>query len=68
MNRYRLKQPQQIDQTEESYLDHHRIWLYSDEPTQSPIAKYVVSSYQPYTFKTYLVQEPEVLLGKVDIR
>jgi hypothetical protein len=43
MNGYQLKQPQQSDQTEESYLDHHRIWLCSHKPTQSPVAKYVVS-------------------------
>lgn len=39
MNGYLLKKPQQIDQTEESYLDHHRIWLYFHIPTRLPIAK-----------------------------
>lgn len=44
MNGYQLKQPRQIDQTEESYLDHRQSWLYFHEPTRLPIAKYVFSS------------------------
>lgn len=43
MNEYQLKKPQQIDQTEESYLDHHRIWLCFYKPTRLPIAKYLIS-------------------------
>lgn len=54
MNGYLLKKPQQIDQTEESYLDHHRIWLYFHKPTRLPIAKYLVSS---AILSTILIQD-----------
>jgi hypothetical protein len=69
MSGYQLKQPQQSDQTEESYLDHHRIWLCSHKPTRSPVAKYVVSSFILSTIhaQIHLVQESKVLFGRVEV-